>query len=60
MNEILMVLLLCFIRFILLANANQNRIKNKIMKIINKFMNEEIEDSNYEDLYVYFHDEDEI
>ncbi len=34
--------------------------KNKIMKIINKFMNEEIEDSNYEDLYVYFHDEDEI
>ena len=55
-NEILAVLLLCFIRFISLANANQNRNKNKIMKIINKFMNEEYEDSNYEDLYMFFHD----
>ena len=34
--------------------------KNKIMKIINKFMNEEIEDSNIEDLYVFFFYEDEI
>ena len=60
MNEILAVLLLAFYPVYFVSKTKPKPNKNEILKIIDKFTNEEIDDSNYEDLYVFFHDEEEI
>ena len=60
MNEILAVLLLAFYPVYFVSKSKPKPNKNEIMNIVNQFMNEGKTDINYEDLYVFFHDEDEI
>ena len=61
MNEILAVLLLAFYPVYFISKSKPKPNKTEVMKIINRFMNsEEINENDYEDLYVFFHDEEEI
>ena len=60
MNEILAGLLLAFYPVYFVSKSKPKPNKNEIMNIVNQFMNEGKTDINYEDLYVFFHDEDEI
>jgi TBC1 domain family protein 5 len=58
MNEILAGLLLAFYPVYFVSKSKPKPNKNEIMNILNQF--EGNSDINYEDLYVFFHDEDEI
>ena len=58
MNEILAGLLLAFYPVYFVSKSKPKPNKNEIMNILNQF--EGNTDINYEDLYVFLHDEDEI
>ena len=60
MNEILAVLLLAFYPVYFVSKSKPKPNKNDIMNIVNQFINEGKTDINYENLYVFFHDEEEI